>query len=75
MEQIAPQRRPHYTPIQRMRILQLKAARHWSCEQAARAFLVDGQTLQAWMRRVDEQGERALIQISEPANKSPVFVR
>lgn len=49
-------RRPHYTPIQRMRILQLKAARHWSCEQASRAFLIDEQTLCSWMRRVDEQG-------------------
>ncbi len=28
-------RRPYYTPVQRMRILQLKAARGWSCEQAA----------------------------------------
>lgn len=31
-------RRPYYTPLQRMRILQLKAARGWSCEQAARVF-------------------------------------
>ena len=34
-------RRPHFTPIQRMRILQLKATRGWSCEQAARAFMID----------------------------------
>ena len=64
-------RRPYYTPIQRMRILQLKAARGWSCEQAARAFLVEEQTLRSWIRRVDEEGERALIQIAEPVNKFP----
>jgi hypothetical protein len=58
-----------------MRILQLKAARRWNCEQAARAFLVDEQTLQAWMGRVDEEGERALIQTSEPVNRFPDFVR
>jgi transposase InsO family protein len=58
-----------------MRILQLKAARRWNCEQAARAFLVDEQTLQAWMGRVDEAGERALIQTSEPVNRFPDFVR
>jgi hypothetical protein len=58
-----------------MRILQLKSARAWSCEQAARAFLVDEQTLRSWMRRIDEQGERALIQIADPVNRFPDFVR
>ncbi len=28
-------RRPHYSPIERMRILELKAARGWSREEAA----------------------------------------
>ncbi len=68
-------RRPYYLPVQRMRILQLKAARGWSCEQAARAFLINEQTLCSWMRRVDEQGERSLIQIAEPVNRFPHFVR
>jgi transposase InsO family protein len=36
-----------------MRILQLKAARGWSGVQAARAFLINEQTLCSWMRRVD----------------------
>ncbi len=47
-------RRPYYTPVQRMRILQLKAARGWSGEQAARAFLINEQTLRSWLERVDE---------------------
>jgi transposase-like protein len=68
-------RRPHFTPTQRMRILQLKAARGWSCEQAARAFLIDEQTMRSWLRRVDEEGGGALIRISEPVNKFPEFVR
>ena len=72
---LPPRRRPFYTPVQRMRILQLKAARRWSCEQAARAFLVDEQTLRSWMRRVDEQGQRALIQTADPVNRFPNFVR
>jgi hypothetical protein len=38
---LSPRRRPHYTPVQRMRILQLKAARNWSCEQAAEALMID----------------------------------
>jgi hypothetical protein len=35
-------RRPHYGPIQRMRILQLKAARTWSREQTAFHLLGGG---------------------------------
>ena len=34
---LSSRKRPHYTPIQRMRVLQLKAARGWSYEQAAAA--------------------------------------
>ena len=68
-------RRPHFTPTQRMRILQVKASRGWSCEQAAEAFMIDEQTMRSWLRRVDEEGEGALIQISEPVNKFPDFVR
>jgi len=68
-------RRPHFTPIQRMRILQVKAARGWSCEQAAEAFMIDEETMRSWLRRIDEEGENALIQISEPVNKFPDFVR
>jgi putative transposase len=72
---LSSRRRPHYTPIERMRILQLKAARGWSREQAAGVFLIDEQTLRSWSRRVDEEGERALVQIQEPVNKFPDFVR
>jgi transposase InsO family protein len=72
---VPPRWRPHFTPVQRMRILQVKAARGWSREQAADAFMIDEQTLRSWLRRVDEEGEGALIQISEPVNKFPDFVR
>jgi transposase InsO family protein len=68
-------RRPHYTPVQRMRILQLRAARGWTLEKTARAFLLDLHTLQLWTRRVDEHGERALIRTVEPVNRYPEFVR
>src|SRR6185295_8076732 len=32
-ERSHPKRRPHYTPIQRMRILQLRAARGWTLDK------------------------------------------
>jgi transposase InsO family protein len=72
---VSTRRRPHFTPVQRMRILQVKAARGWSREQAADAFMIDEQTLRSWSRRVDEEGEGALTRISEPVNKFPDFVR
>ena len=72
---LSPRRRPHYTPVQRMRILQLKAARNWSCEQTAEALLLDEQTLKSWLRRIDEEGDSALIQLAEPVNRFPDYVR
>jgi len=74
-ERSRSRRRPHYTPTQRMRILQLRAARGWNLEKTARVFLVDLQTLLIWVRRLDEQGERTLIQTVEPVNRYPDFVR
>jgi hypothetical protein len=58
-----------------LRILQLKAARGWTSSQTAKAFLLNEHTVFSWLRRVDEQGEYALIQMTEPVNKFPDFVR
>jgi transposase len=58
-----------------MAILQLRAARTWSLEQTAKAFLVTAETIASWLKRVDEQGPDALIQLPEPVNKYPDFVR
>jgi transposase InsO family protein len=58
-----------------MRVLQLKAARGWSYEQAAAVFVVDEQTLKSWLRRIDEEGESGLVQLAEPVNRFPDFVR
>jgi transposase InsO family protein len=74
-ERSRSRRRPHYTPVQRMRIPQLRAARGWTLEKTARVFLVDLHTLQIWMRRLDERGERELIQTVEPVNRFPDLVR
>jgi putative transposase len=75
LARIDPHRRPHYPPTERMAILALKATRGWSLEQAARVFHVTAATIACWMRRVDEQGPKALVQIREPVNKFPDFVR
>jgi transposase InsO family protein len=75
MAAISPHRRPHYPPTERMAILELKAARGWSLEHTAKAFLVTAATLASWMKRLDEEGPDALVQLPVPVNKFPEFVR
>ena len=54
MRRIDPHRRPHYLPSERMAILELEAARGWSLEQTAMAFLVTAATIASCMHRLDE---------------------
>ena len=75
LAKIHPRRRPYYPPTERMAILELKAARGWSLAQAARAFLVEPETIAAWIKRIDEDSDSALVQLREPVNKFPDFVR
>ena len=75
MMRIVASKRPHYAPIERMSILELRAVRGWSAQQTADAFLVAPTTIACWMKRLDEQGPDSLVQIREPVNKFPDFVR
>ncbi len=47
MHRVPPHRRPHYGPLERMAILELRAARGWSARQAPDRFLVTVTTLGA----------------------------
>jgi putative transposase len=75
MGRVDASRRPHYRPVERMAILELKAARGWSTAQTARTFQVEPDTIASWMKRVDEDGPPALVQTREPVNRFPSFVR
>ena len=75
MAHLEPRRRPHYRPTDRLAILELKAARAWSAAETARRLLVQPATIASWLKRVDEDGESALVQSPEPVNKFPAFVR
>jgi transposase InsO family protein len=74
MLRIPAQRRPHYPPVERLAILELRAARAWSLAQTARSLLVTTATVASWMGRLDEDGPKALVQTPEPINKFPEFV-
>ena len=71
---VPARRRPYYGPVQRMRILELRAARGWSAQQTADRFLVREETIASWMRRLDEEGEAALVRLAEPVNRFPDLV-
>ena len=75
MLRIPAQRRPHYPPTERLAILELRAARGWSSAQTAERLLVTPATVASWMGRLDEEGPGALIQLPQPVNKFPEFVR
>jgi hypothetical protein len=51
MAQIDPHRRPHYPPVERMAILQLRAVRGWSLEQTAGPLYMTAPTISSWLRR------------------------
>jgi hypothetical protein len=74
MSRIAPYRRPHYAPLERMAILELRAARGWTAVRTAERFLLTPASIASWMQRLDEEGPEALVQIREPVNKFPDFV-
>ncbi len=75
MGRIAPHRRPYYSPTERMAILEVKAARGWSQAETARRFLVKPTTIALWLKRIDERGSAALVQMREPVNRFPQLVR
>ena len=75
LARIDPHRRPHYPPTERMAILELRVARGWSLEQTARVFHLSAATVASWMKRLDEEGADALVQLREPVNRFPDFVR
>jgi putative transposase len=75
MARLPAHRRPQYTPVERMAILELRAARAWSLTQAAEAFWVTAETIASWTKRIDEAGTVALVQTTEPVNKFPDFAR
>jgi hypothetical protein len=66
MKALTPHHRPFYPPPERLEILELRAARGWSLQQTAEAFLVCSKTIASWMTRLEESGSRTLVQLGVP---------
>ena len=71
-ERINPHHRPHYSPVERMTIMQLRAMRSWSKAETARRFFVSDDTIRSWLRRADDD---SLLQTNTPVNRFPDFIR
>ncbi|MBI2441352.1 MAG: helix-turn-helix domain containing protein, partial [Lentisphaerae bacterium] len=74
LAKIPPHQRPFYPPTERLAILALRTARCWNLLQTASAFLVEPATISNWMKRLDEDGEQALVKLPVPVNRFPDFV-
>ena len=59
LDRIPDRRRPHYTPSQRFRILQIRSLLGWSRDVAARAFRICPNTLSNWEKHADPCSETA----------------
>ena len=57
-----------------MQILELRAARGWSKAQTSRKFFISQNTIADWCKRLDDPND-SLLQLGEPVNKYPDFVR
>jgi len=75
LARIDPHGRPHYPPTERMAILQIRVTRGWSLELTGRVFHLTAATVTSWMKRLEEDGAEALVQLREPVNRFPDYVR
>jgi transposase InsO family protein len=74
MALIAPERRPHYLPEDRLAILALRAAQGWNASRTAREFLLSPPTIAEWMKKLDQGGPEALVRLPEPVSRLPDLV-
>ena len=65
MGRVKRRRRPHYRGVERLAILELKAARGWSKAQTAERFHLRPATIAKWTKRLDED---ALVHTPGPIN-------
>ena len=75
MGRVPPRRRPHYSPTERMSILELRALRGWSVAQTAAVFLVSRATVSSWTSRLRRGDDVNLLKMQTPVNRFPDFVR
>ena len=72
MRRIDPHRRPQFSPVERMAILELRTMCGWTKAETARRFFVSDATVRAWLRRTNDD---SLLRTNTPVNRFPDLVR
>lgn len=74
---IPERRRPHYTPAQRFRILEIKSFLGWSAQQTAATFLLSVNTILNWEKVADPDSATAgsLVRPTPPVRRAADVVR
>jgi transposase InsO family protein len=79
LERIAARHRPHYTPPDRFRVLELMHLHGWTAEETARRFLVTPATITRWQQDVavqrDAETVGALVRPQPPVRRFADCVR
>lgn len=60
---IPEKKRPYFTPVHRFRILEIKNFLGWSAEQAAKVFVVCGNTILNWERSADPNAKSVGVSV------------
>jgi putative transposase len=74
LSRVPAKNRPHYTPVERLRILELKAVRGWNSSQLAKRLLLSPSTVTDWLDRLRARGQDEFIRVPVPVNKFPDYV-
>jgi hypothetical protein len=74
---IPERKRPHYSPAQRFRILEIKSLLGWSAHQAAQAFLVCPNTIHNWEHAADPESRTvgSTVDPTPPVRRAADVVR
>ncbi len=60
-QRIPSKQRPHYTPTNRLEILQIIRLRDWSAAEAARRFVLHPNTVRGWMKHLQTHGASSVL--------------
>jgi transposase-like protein len=60
-EQMRPKSRPDYSGDQRLEIIQIIRLRGWTVAQAAQRFVLHPNTIRAWLKAIESEGDSARL--------------
>lgn len=74
-EEVSARKRSHYSPEDRLEIIQIMRLRSWSLEETAARFAIDRNTIRRWIRELETDPDSTLFTGVIPVNKYGDAVR